>query len=172
MGELIAKSGYDVVYGGSELGLMGEVTKSAISNGSKIIGVMPEKLYNLGISKGACDEFILTSDMRTRKAKMDELSKAVICLAGGFGTVEELSEMIVQKQLGYSNKPIVILNTNGYFDDLIKFFSRSIDEKFAPVECREIYYVAKTPNDAINYVLNYKPRLIDYLKDKLAILKK
>ena len=111
LGVEIAKNNYNIVYGGSTLGLMGEVTQAAKINGSEIIGVMPEKLYNMGISEGDCTKFILTQGMRDRKAKMDELSQAIIALAGGFGTLEELSEMIVQKQLGYNNTPIVILNT-------------------------------------------------------------
>ena len=86
---------------------------------------------------------------------MDELSDAVVALAGGFGTLEELSEMIVQKQLGYNNKPIVLLNTNGFYDNLIKFFEDIISLKFANSESRELYYIAKTPDEAINYIKNY-----------------
>ena len=74
LGKEIAKQGYDIIYGGSNLGLMGEVTNCARLNGSQITGVMPEKLYNLGIHPGECDKFILTKGMRERKAKMDELS--------------------------------------------------------------------------------------------------
>ena len=107
LGSEIAKNHYDIIYGGSNLGLMGEVTNSARLRGSEIIGVMPEKIYNLGIHPGECSRFILTKGMRERKVKMDELSQAVIALSGGFGTLEELAEMIVQKQLGYNNKPIV-----------------------------------------------------------------
>ena len=169
LGELIAQNKFNIVYGGSELGLMGEITKAASTLGAHITGIMPEKLYNLGISEGKCTEFILTKGMRERKAKMDELSNAVIALSGGFGTVEELSEMIVQKQLGYNNKPIVILNTNGYYNNLIKFFDNIIKEKFAPELCRNLYYIANTPYDAIEYILNYEPQTINYLKDKIRI---
>ena len=99
LGSEIANNRYDVIYGGSNLGLMGEVTSSARLRGSEIIGVMPEKLYNLGIHPGECSRFILTKGMRERKAKMDELSQALIALSGGFGTLEELTEMIVQNNL-------------------------------------------------------------------------
>ena len=125
LGELLAKSGFNVVYGGSKLGIMYRVSKAAKDNGAKVTGIMPEKLYDLGVSESFCDEFYLTKGMRERKAKLDEKSDAVIALPGGFGTLEELSEMIVQKQLCYNNKPIVILNTAGFYDYLLKFFERS-----------------------------------------------
>ena len=168
LGSEIAKNHYDIIYGGSNLGLMGEVTTSARIRGSEVTGVMPEKLYNLGIHPGECTKFILTKGMRERKAKMDELSQALIALAGGFGTLEELSEMIVQKQLGYNNKPIVLLNTNGYYNNLIKFFNDVIEQNFAPKITKNIYYVAKTPKEALEYINNYSSNDNDYLKAKIG----
>lgn len=167
LGIEIAKSGHNIVYGASNLGLMGCFATSAKENGAKIIGVMPERLYNMGIHPGPCDEFFLTKGMRERKAKMDELSSAVVALSGGFGTLEELSEMIVQKQIGYNNKPIVILNTNGYYDYLIKFFDRIISEKFAPNNSNSLYFVAKTPHEAITFINNYNFKQIDYISEKI-----
>ncbi len=156
-GKLIAKEKMDFVYGGSELGLMGKSSLGAYKNGAKTIGVMPEKLYNMGVGKGNCTEFVLVEGMRERKAKMDELSNAIIALAGGFGTLEELAEIIVQKKLGYNDKAIVILNTNGFYDTLIKFFNELIDKNFANKSFNEAYFVAKTPREAIEYIKNYKP---------------
>jgi uncharacterized protein (TIGR00730 family) len=129
---------------------------------------MPEKLYNLGIHPGECSRFILTKGMRERKAKMDELSQALIALSGGFGTLEELTEMIVQKQLGYNNKPIVLLNTNGFYDNLVKFFDDIINQNFAPQISREMYYVAKTPKEAIKYINNYDFSNNNYLDAKIG----
>ncbi|MBQ8635135.1 TIGR00730 family Rossman fold protein [bacterium] len=169
LGSLIAQNHYDLIYGGSNLGLMGEVTNSARLRGSEIIGVMPEKLYNLGINPGECSRFILTKGMRERKAKMDELSQSLIALAGGFGTLEELTEMIVQKQLGYNNKPIVILNTNGFYDNLIKFFDEIIKQNFAPQICKDMYFVAKTPKEALDYINNYDFNKNNYLEAKIDI---
>lgn len=168
LGAEIANNHYDVIYGGSNLGLMGEVTSSARLRGSEIIGVMPEKLYNLGINPGDCSRFILTKGMRERKAKMDELSQALIALSGGFGTLEELAEMIVQKQLGYNNKPIVLLNTNGFYDNLIKFFDDIINQNFAPQICKDMYYVAKTPKEALEYINNYNFSNNNYLDAKIG----
>ena len=168
LGTLIADNRYDIIYGGSNLGLMGEVTNSARLRGSEIIGVMPEKLYNLGIHPGECSKFILTKGMRERKAKMDELSQALIALSGGFGTLEELSEMIVQKQLGYNNKPIVLLNTNGFYNNLVKFFDDIIEQNFAPKICKNMYFVANTPKEALDYINNYDFSKNDYLDAKIG----
>ncbi len=165
LGCLLGKNNFDVVYGGSNLGLMWTCAKAAKLEGSSVYGVMPEKLFNIlgPESSEICDELHVTQTMRTRKAKLDEISDAVIAVAGGFGTLEELSEMIVQKQLGYNCKPIVILNTNGFYDSLIAFFERMIKEHFANNNCRELYYVAQTPQEAVDYLLRYKgkERVID-----------
>ena len=98
--------------------------------------------------------------MRERKAKIDELSDAVIAIAGGFGTLEEISEMITQKQLGYSNKPTIILNTDGFYNHLISFFDDIILNGFASNESRMLYHVASTPGEAIEYIKSYKPELV------------
>lgn len=155
-GELLAKSGFDMVYGGSSLGLMWACAEQVKKNGRQIIGVMPERLHNMGVYTDDCVDLFVTPCMRSRKAKMDELSDGVVALAGGFGTLEELSEMIVQKQLGYNNKPIVLLNTNGFYDKLIEFFEEIIKQNFASNKARNLYYVAQTAEEAIEYIKNYK----------------
>lgn len=157
-GELLGKSGYDMVYGGSSLGLMWACAEKVKQNGAQLIGVMPERLHNMGVHTDECVELFITPCMRSRKAKMDELSDAVVALAGGFGTLEELSEMIVQKQLGYNNKPIVILNTNGFYNKLLEFFDEIVVQKFANVKSRNLYFVAETSKEAIEYLKNYAPQ--------------
>ncbi len=163
LGMLLGKNGFDLVYGGSNLGLMWASASAAKQYGAKITGVMPEKLYKLCVSKEeACDEFYVTSGMRERKAKLDNLSDAIIALPGGFGTLEELSEMIVQKQLGYNKKAIVLLNTNNFYTKLNEFFEVIIGEKFAKERSREMYYIAKTPEDAVEYLKNYvEPQIVE-----------
>ena len=156
LGTLIAQSGYGIVYGGSRLGLMYACAGAVKQAGGKVYGIMPEKFANMGLANSDdCDEFYITKGIRERKAKLDELSDAVIAIAGGFGTLEEVSEMITQKQLGYSNKPIVILNTNGLYKPLVEFFENIINQGFADKELRNIYYVANSPEDALNYISNY-----------------
>lgn len=159
LGTLLGKAEMNIVYGGSRLGMMYACAKSVKDNGGKIIAVMPERLYDFGVgNREDCDEFYLTPGMRERKAKMDELSDAVVAIAGGFGTLEEISEMIVQKQLGYNSKPIVILNTDGFYNDLISFFETIIKKNFAKAEARELYYVASTPADVLQYLSQYSPQ--------------
>lgn len=156
LGLLIGENGYNIVYGGSRLGLMYACARAVKENGGKIFGVMPQKLADMGCANPEdCQEFYLTEGMRERKAKLDELSEAVIAIAGGFGTLEEISEMIVQKQLGYNNKPIVILNTNGFYNHLIQFFDDIVAKNFARFKNQELYYIASTPNEAIDYINNY-----------------
>ena len=167
LGKLLGQNNYDIVYGGSNLGLMWACASQVKEHGGKITGIMPEKLHNLGVFTEGCDEFIITAGMRERKAKIDEISEAVIALAGGFGTLEELSEMIVQKQLGYNKKPIIILNTNGFYNKLNDFFGEIIEQKFANKNMRKIYFIAQTPTEAIEYLKNYEPSVLDV--DKNAI---
>ena len=159
LGKLIGQNGYNIVYGGSTLGMMWACASEVKNNGGKIYGVMPKRLVDLGCKTDNCDEFILAQGMRDRKQKMDDISDAVIAMAGGFGTLEEFAEMLVQKQLGFNKKAIVILNTNGYYDELLKFFDKMVDDKFANKFTTNLFYVASTPQDAINYINNYKEPL-------------
>ena len=161
LGRLLGQNGMNIVYGGSRLGAMYACAEAVQKSGGKIIGVMPQRLYDYGVGNPAdCSEFYITSGMRERKAKMDELSNAVIALAGGFGTLEEISEMIVQKQLGYNSKPIVFLNTKGFYSNLVKFFQDIIEYNFAKSDTGNLYYIAATPSEAVKYLVNYNPAQI------------
>lgn len=161
LGILIGKNGYNIVYGGSRCGLMYSCASSVKENGGKIFGIMPEKIIEMGCANPEdCDEFYTTKGMRERKALLDEKSDAVIALAGGFGTLEELAEMIVQKQLGYNSKPIVILNTNNFYKGLIEYFNEVISQKFAKPESKDLYYIASTPKEAIEYIKTYAAKYV------------
>ena len=167
LGKLLAESGFDVVYGGSCLGLMWACAGEVKVNGGKLTGIMPEKLQKMDVFSEYCDEFHVTPCMRTRKEKMDKLSDALIALPGGFGTLEELSEMIVQKQLGYNQKAVVILNTNGFYNKLLEFFEVIIEQKFANKKAENLYYIANTPEDAVSYLKNYKPEDFSVKKEDI-----
>lgn len=171
LGVLMAKAGFNLIYGGGAVGTMFENAKAVKEFGGKVIGVIPEKLHNIGVGNPDCDELFITKCMRTRKQKLDDISDAAIALAGGFGTLEELSEMIVQKQLGYNSKAIVILNTDGFYDNLLKFFDLIIEQNFAITEACEFYYVAKTPYEAVEYLKNYKPDADD-MSEKFVLKQK
>lgn len=156
LGLLLGQNNYNIVYGGSRLGMMYACAGAVKESGGKICGIMPERIVSFGCANPEdCDEFLVTKGMRERKALLDEKSDAIIALAGGYGTLEELSEMIVQKQLGYNQKPIILLNTKGFYNNLIKFFDDIISMKFANKESKNLYYVASTPSDAIDYLKNY-----------------
>ncbi len=172
LGRLLGKAGFDVVYGGSNLGLMWTCVQSAKHEGAKVFGVIPEKLHNiLGAEcSSICDELHVTDTMRSRKAKLDEISDAVVAVPGGFGTLEELSEMIVQKQLGYNSKPIIIFNPNNFYDKLIEFFNQMVNEHFANESTKELYYVAKNAQEIVDYLISYKA--VEREIDKISILKR
>jgi hypothetical protein len=99
--------------------------------------------------------------MQERKARMRDISDAFIALPGGFGTLEEILEVITLRQLTYHTKPIVFINTNGFFDFLFKQFEVSYDELFAKPVYRELYFVAKNPAEALDYIENYTPVILD-----------
>ncbi len=157
LGEKLAKNALGLVYGGSSLGLMGEVALNAQKCGAKVLGVVPEKIYNTDIDFPKEIELVVTKDMRERKKTMELKSDAFIAMPGGFGTLEEISEIIVSKQLGYHFKPIVFLNVNGYYDKLFELFDNFYKENFAHGNCNEIFYKANSVDDALKYIINYKP---------------
>jgi cytokinin riboside 5'-monophosphate phosphoribohydrolase len=157
LARLIGQSGYCLINGGSNVGLMDVITKEAGKNGAKTIGVIPEKLRDFNLASIHAHEIIVSGDMMDRKFKMRELSDSFIALAGGFGTLEEILEVITLKQLGYHSKAIVFINTNNFYGDLFKQFEKSYDEKFAKESYRKLYFVAKDAAEAMDYLLKYKP---------------
>lgn len=155
LGSLIAKGGHALVYGGGKIGLMGTVSRSVKSNGGNVTGVIPERLNRTGIVSEDDNKTIVTADMKERKAEMHRLSDAFVTLPGGFGTLEELLEIITLKQLKYHTKPIVIINTNGFYNSMLELFERIFSERFAKAEYSKFYFVVTKPEDAINYIEGY-----------------
>jgi hypothetical protein len=153
----MAENGYALVYGGAHVGLMGLIASEVYRLGGYVIGVIPQKLADMGLALKGINECVITGDMRERKRVMDERSDAFISLPGGFGTLEELLEIITLKQLQYHNKPVVLLNISGFFDDLITLFDRIYKENFARDEFDQLYYIAQTVEDALRYVREYVP---------------
>ncbi len=165
LGEEIATRGLGLVYGASNLGLMGAVAKSALANGAKTIGVMP-KVFVDRVQHPNLTELIITDTMHQRKAKMFELSDGFIALPGGFGTFEEILEMLTWSQIGYSSKPCGFLNVNGYYDELIKFFDKSVEMRFVKKEHREAIIVDTDPKKILDKFEKYKPVIIDKWIDR------
>jgi len=157
LARLIGKANYCLVNGGSNVGLMDVVTREARESGAKTIGIIPEKLRDFNLASVHAHEIIVSGDMMERKFKMRELSDAFIALAGGFGTLEEILEVITLKQLNYHNKAVVFVNTNGFYDDLFRQFEKSYEEKFAKENYRKLYFVANNAVEAMEYIKNYQP---------------
>ncbi len=165
LGAEIASRGLGLVYGASNLGLMGAVAKSALANGAKAIGVMP-KVFEGRVQHPNLTELIITDTMHQRKAKMFKLSDGFIALPGGFGTFEEILEMLTWSQIGYSSKPCGFLNVNGYYDELIKFFDKSVEMRFVKREHREAIIVDTDPKKILNKFEKYKPVITDKWIDR------
>ena len=128
---------------------MGACARGVYSKGGRIVGVIPEKLNQPGIPFEHCSELIVTKDMHERKATMERLSSGFVTLPGGVGTLEELLEIITWKQLGLYLKPIVVLNTGGYYDPLLQQLQRAVDEQFMRSQHAAIWQVAATPAEAL-----------------------
>jgi len=157
LGASIAKHGDILLFGGGMRGLMGATARAVHEHHGKVIGVIPEALNIKGVAYENCDEFIVTKDLRTREAVMDERSDAFIALPGGYGTLEELLEIITLKQLGYHQKAIVILNINGYYDPLLRQFDEVIDQHFARPDSQQLYFVTDNIEACLDYIDHYRP---------------
>lgn len=161
LGELIGSGNHVLINGGANVGLMEAITMSASNAGAKTIGIMPERLIDRSLASDNSHEVIVTRDMMERKEKMREISDVFIALPGGFGTLEEILEVITLRQLSYHSKAIVFINTNNFFDFLFKQFEVSYTEKFAKKIYRELYYIAKNAEDAMDFARQYVPEELD-----------
>lgn len=160
LGEEIAIRGDVLLFGGGLTGLMGMCARAVHRRNGTVIGVIPEALNETGIVYERCNELVVTTSMRKRKTVMDERSDAFIALPGGFGTIEEIMEIITLKQLRYHSKPIVILNINGYYDALLNQFDVMITQQFAKPACTDLYYITSDVMAALDYIDTYEPSLV------------
>ncbi|MFW6327256.1 MAG: TIGR00730 family Rossman fold protein [Bacteroidota bacterium] len=161
LGRLIGEKGYNLVNGGANVGLMEAVTIAASKAGAQTIGILPERLIGRSLASNHSHQVIITKDMQERKAKMRELSDAFIALPGGFGTLEEILEVLTLRQLSYHTKPVVFINTNNFYEYLLKQFEYSFSELFAKEVYRGLYFFAGAAGDAMDYIENYKPVELD-----------
>ncbi|MFV0376133.1 MAG: TIGR00730 family Rossman fold protein [Mangrovibacterium sp.] len=157
LAQLIGQTGQTLVNGGANVGLMHQMLETAQKAGAHTVGIIPEKLKGHNLVSEHAAELHVTPGMMERKALMRDISDAFVALPGGFGTLEEILEVITLKQLDYHNKAIVFLNTNGFYNDLFRQFERSFDENFAKPAYRDLYFVAQNSAEAIDYLHNYSP---------------
>jgi hypothetical protein len=149
LGRELARRGVGVVYGGATVGLMQAVADAALAEGGRVIGVIPEVLVELEVAHDALTELHITDTMHSRKAMMGERSDAFIALPGGFGTFEELFEVLAWQTLKIHAKPVLLLNTNGFYDRLLEFFDHCVAQGMLKAKNREILLVAGTVDEAL-----------------------
>lgn len=169
LGRKMAERGHGLVFGGGRSGMMGAPARGVREKGGEVLGISPKffEEHNPEVSFEDCTDFIKTETMRERKRLLDESSDAFIVAPGGIGTFDEFFEILTLKQLGRHNKAIVILNINGFFNDMLNMMKHAIDKKFITTDCVELFKVVTTADDALDYIENYDPTDIDISKVKI-----
>jgi len=156
-GRALARAGHSLVYGGASVGLMGALARAVLSEGAGVVGVMPEFMHRRNLAIDGAARLVITGGMRERKAEMEALAEAFVALPGGFGTCEEILEMLTLRQLGRHEKPVVFLSIDGFYAPLLAFFEHLYEERFASPLSRSLYHVAASPQDALDYLASYRP---------------
>lgn len=149
LGQLLAAEDWQLVYGAGDVGLMGEVARAAQAAGGDTFGVIPAHLIALEVGKADLTRYVVTETMHERKKVMFMNANAVVVLPGGAGSLDELFEVVTWAQLGLHAKPILILNTEGYWDPLLRLIEHVIDQGFADRSLASLIRVAVTPEDAM-----------------------
>ncbi|XP_047319850.1 cytokinin riboside 5'-monophosphate phosphoribohydrolase LOG8-like [Impatiens glandulifera] len=157
LGNEMVERKIDLVYGGGSIGLMGLISQKVFDGGCHVIGVIPKALVPLEISGESIGEVRVVSDMHERKALMAKEADAFIALPGGYGTMEELLEMITWSQLGIHNKPIGLLNVEGYYNNLLALFDNGVEEGFIKPSARHIILSASTAKELLVKMELYSP---------------
>lgn len=155
-GFAMAEKGHTLVFGGGKYGIMGAVDRGIRKGKGTLIGVVPKFIEDMDVVDTDCT-LIRTKTMRERKQIMEEKSDAFVMLPGGIGTFEEFFEILTLKQLNQHCKPIVLLNTNGYFTPLIDMLENAIEQKFMSDKCRKLYFASDSQEEIFDYIENYKP---------------
>ncbi|MEP6607392.1 MAG: TIGR00730 family Rossman fold protein [Burkholderiaceae bacterium] len=145
MARVLATSGIDLVYGGGHVGLMGAIADEALASGGRVIGVIPQHLLRPELAHSALTELLVVDSMHTRKRTMATRSDAFVVLPGGFGTLDEMFEMLTWRQLQLQAKPVGLVNVDGYFDSLLDFLTHAVDEGLISREHLELLLVDTTP---------------------------
>lgn len=157
LGKALAVAGWGLVYGGGNVGLMGEVARAALAGGAHVTGVIPNRLARREIALDEVTELVRTDTMRERKAIMDARSDAFVVLPGGIGTLEELVEIITLKQLGFHNRAIVVIDADGYWDPLLAQLARMVETKLAAPALLDLWEVVADVDGAMEALQRYVP---------------
>ena len=157
LGLVLAKQNIDLVYGGGHVGLMGVVADAAMSAGAKAVGIIPRCLSDKEVAHQGLTELRVVGTMHERKAQMSELADGFIAMPGGFGTLEELFEVVTWAQLGIHKKPFGLFNIGGYFDKLIEFMDFQVSEGFVKQSHRDMIIVSDEAEQLVELLSGYKP---------------
>jgi len=144
LGSELASAGIRLIYGGGQVGLMGLIADAALAAGGAVTGIIPKFLDQLEIGHTGCTELIVTDNMHDRKLKMASLADAFVILPGGFGTLEEMFEILTWKQLRLHDKPVVIADIDGYWTPLLTLMAKQIEENYVRPEHRDLFDVARS----------------------------
>ena len=168
LGKKLAQQATKLVYGGGKIGLMGVVARGCAENGGEVVGVIPRFLDKKEITNTDADELHVTASMHERKYKMTQLADGFIALPGGFGTMDELCEVLTWSQLGLIQKPIGLLNVNGYFDHLISLFKHMTESELVKNPDLDILIVENDMNALLQKMNNFRPSKENFM-DKLGL---
>lgn len=157
LGRMMGHQQLELIFGGGTVGLMGCVARGVHETGGHVVGVIPHFFMNKNIDYGEADELIETRDMRERKMIMDQRADAFIVLPGGVGTLEEGMEILSLIQLKQTQKPLVFVNTNGFYGSLMAHFENMIQGQFAKRETLDLFYLAPDPESALAYITDFTP---------------
>jgi hypothetical protein len=157
LGRAIAQAGWTLVYGGNSVGMMGVLADACRAAGGKVVGVTPKLFIEKRVHDEKCEELIITACMRERKAKMEALGDAFIALPGGLGTFEEFFEIVCGRQLAYHDKPIVLLNVDGFYDPLLAMIERGLEMNFIRPRAASLFFVANTVDEAVEHLRRHAP---------------
>ncbi len=156
LGEVLAQRGITLVYGAGSTGVMGALADGVLRAGGEVWGVIPKMFDTPNLAHRGLTRFEVVEDMHLRKARMAELADGFIALPGGFGTLEELFEIITWAQIGLHNKPIGVLNTQGYYDPLLTMVARADAEGFIYSEHRQLFSCADTPEALLEQLAHHR----------------
>ena len=166
MGEALVRQGIGLVFGGGSVGLMGVVADTVLAGGGEVIGVIPEKLQARELGHNGCTQLHVVDTMHTRKAMMMDLADGFIALPGGYGTMEELFEATTWAQLNYHMKPVGLLNVDGFFDPVVQWVERAVQEHFVRPAHAQLISVADDPDALLEILGRTKvPRLDSWLPE-------
>ena len=167
--ELIAKKGINVVFGGGNVGLMKVISDTALDNGVEVLGISLKSLHALELANPRLNNIVVSETLLNRKDEFMSRSDAFIVLPGGVGSLDELAEIMASNQLGSINKPVGILNTEGYYDHLLEWFNKAVNEGFISSENLKELLVSDSPEELVELITTHKKPSDDSWTERLGL---